>query len=197
MTTTSISKICLADGCLETATRQGRCENHYRQYRRSDAFQSVQNKGEGTTPQERFWNRVAIGKPDECWNWQAGTNTFGYGVIRLNGRHIKTHRAAWFFTYGVMPTLYILHSCDNPTCVNPNHLREGTYQDNSDDKRLRGRSALGEQVRRGHLVTDDIRSIRNEYQPRTVTQASLAQKYGVCRRTIADILHRKTWKHVP
>lgn len=197
MTTKSVSKICLVDDCGAIATRQQRCDTHYRQYRRSENFVGVHNRGTGNTTAERFWSRVNIGSADECWEWQGSRNKFGYGTVNIQNLASKAHRAAWFFTYGRLPALCILHSCDNPACCNPAHLREGTHQDNSDDKRIRGRQAYGEQVKRGHLTNINILAIRSAYRLRNATQIALASQYQVCRQTIADIVHRKTWRHIP
>ncbi len=193
MTAKSISKICSVDGCGRRSVKRGYCETDYHRFRKTPEFRPLHNRGIGLNPEERFWSRVRI-TPDvtQCWEWQGHTN-HGYGVVRVNGRHTKTHRAAWLYTYGEMPKLYILHSCDNRACVNPNHLREGTYQDNSDDKVARNRQALGEATNRGHLTENDIRAIRaNTFSE---TQVALAARFQVCRRTISDIQTRKTWRH--
>lgn len=95
----------------------------------------------------RFWAKVKIGQEDECWEWQGGTSS-GYGMttVRRNGRSVPTqaHRAAFVLTKGEIPAGYVvMHSCDNPPCVNPAHLRTGTYAENTRDCINKGRDRIG------------------------------------------------------
>ena len=86
---------------------------------------------------ERFWSKV--NKTDVCWYWTAYRDDKGYGTFGLNGKLQKAHRVAYELTYGAIPDgAHILHSCDNPPCVNPAHLRAGTRSDNMRDKVARG-----------------------------------------------------------
>jgi len=87
----------------------------------------------------RFWSKVSKGKSQDCWNWQASKGVLGYGQFAINGKPIGAHRAAWALTHGRYPTLHICHSCDNPSCVNPDHLWEGTASENHMDRVAKGR----------------------------------------------------------
>lgn len=90
---------------------------------------------------ERFWEKVRIG--DGCWIW-AGAQSAGYGNIRVLWSGVwkttKATRVMWFLTHGEWPTQFMLHSCDNPICVNPDHLSEGTGSDNKQQEITRGRN---------------------------------------------------------
>jgi hypothetical protein len=87
---------------------------------------------------ERFWSKVAKG--DECWVWTAYLDERGYGRVGFNGKVQYAHRVAYQLEVGPIPEgAHILHSCDNPPCVNPAHLRAGTRSDNMRDKVARGR----------------------------------------------------------
>lgn len=91
--------------------------------------------------EERFWSKVQ--KSPECWIWMASTTSFGHGVFFINGRQDLAHRAAYTLCVGSIPgDLHVLHHCDNPRCVRPDHLFLGTHQDNMRDMRDKGRSGV-------------------------------------------------------
>lgn len=99
-----------------------------------------------TTPiEDRFWSQVSQGDVQECWEWQSCLNPNGYGRIGhggRGGRKCAAHRVSWEIHYGAIPdSLWVLHKCDNPACVNPNHLFLGSHQDNMDDMIAKGRAA--------------------------------------------------------
>lgn len=86
-----------------------------------------------------FWNRVK--GTGHCWLWTGCRNDDGYGVVRFNGGMCKAHVVAWFLTNGLIPDgLDVLHECDNPPCVNPDHLFLGTNADNCRDRQAKGRT---------------------------------------------------------
>lgn len=89
---------------------------------------------------ERFWSKVD--KSSECWEWQAEKNQHGYGGFYFLGKKQKAHRVSWQLTYGDIPDgQLVLHTCDNPSCVNPLHLWLGTQDDNMKDCAAKGRTA--------------------------------------------------------
>ena len=92
-----------------------------------------------------FWSRVAIGNPNECWPWVAGRQSHGYGRFSIApGVQESSHRIALALSLAGGPDdAHALHSCDNPPCCNPAHLRWGTPADNSIDKMTRGRAKPG------------------------------------------------------
>lgn len=88
----------------------------------------------------RFWKFVLKGDVDSCWNWRGWTNRQGYANFKVNGVTHKAHRVSYELTNGPIPTgLLVCHQCDNPSCMNPNHLFVGTHQDNATDKMNKGR----------------------------------------------------------
>lgn len=95
----------------------------------------------------RFWSHVDKRGPDECWPWLGG-NTDGYGYIRRGPDKLRVTRLSWEIANGrAFPEgLVACHSCDNPPCVNPNHIWAGTYSDNMRDMVAKGRHVSARQT---------------------------------------------------
>ena len=111
----------------------------------------------GDSP-ETFWARVDKG--GECWEWQGARVGGGYGTTRREGRMWLTHRLSYFLSHGSLPKeACVLHRCDNPPCVRPEHLSLGTYLDNERDKIAKGRkrnqNTLKTHCVRGHEFTPE------------------------------------------
>ena len=144
--------------------------------------------------QKRFWNKV--NKTNECWIWNACKNKQGYGIFGLCGSHIKAHRAAYFLSNNYINDDVVMHICDNPSCVNPKHLRLGTQQENIKDMNLKGRQRsipkYGEDNPRSILTNEKVLLIREEKG----TCKTISKKYGVSLMTISRIKTRKLWKHL-
>ena len=106
------------------------------------------------TAEERFWSYV--NKGDGCWEWTASRSGKGYGVffhLGFSGRRTSAHRFSWELHNGPVPAgLHVLHHCDNPSCVRPDHLWLGTQSDNSKDMWNKGRGSLLRKVRKTHCI---------------------------------------------
>ena len=95
----------------------------------------------GVTPESRFWAKVK--KTDGCWERGGANNGCGYSLIEVAGRRTYAHRYAWEISNGPIPKgLFVLHKCDNPPCVRPDHLRIGTHTENMIDCGAKGRNKL-------------------------------------------------------
>ena len=157
------------------------------------------------TSEERFWSRVAIAGPDECWDWTAGLRNHGYGRFCLRGRNHAASRVAWEFAFGHPGDLLVCHACDRPICCNPAHLFLGTSGDNLRDARDKGRlhagraaSALkvrGESHGRAKLTESLVAQIRLRVSAGETAKA-MAQEFGVSRSLTGQIVRREIWKHV-
>lgn len=157
------------------------------------------------TVEERFWRNVVHGRG--CWTYEnVGGN--GYGKLLVNGKHTRAHRLAWKLTNGVIPTdMLVCHSCDNPSCVRPDHLFLGTNADNSADMNAKGRTARGERCAprnpaRGErdanavLTAAKVRRIRLLYATGRISQQKIADSFGVNQTCISAVVRRFTWAHV-
>ena len=150
----------------------------------------------------RFWENVDRKGPDDCWLWTGQTlrpNPCGmiYGSFSFyDGKTInyRAHRFSWMLHNGRIPDgLLVMHSCDVPLCVNPNHLSVGTTRDNEDDKVAKGRSRKGTQVV-GHKLNDEkVMLIRQSPESDT----ALAERFGVHPTTIRNARIGKKWGHLP
>lgn len=164
----------------------------------------------------RFWTKIHIAGPNECWLWHQRTDKKGYGSYAISRypkvRLLIASRVAYALHYGVDPLeLDVLHTCDNPPCCNPAHLFPGTNQNNIEDRISKGRSATGDKhwshkkpelVSKGEshgmssLSEYQAREILSRYDGKRGSIRRLAQEYGVCAATVGYLVSRKTWKHL-
>jgi hypothetical protein len=164
---------------------------------------------------DRFW--LYVDKSGECWNWMSAKTHKGYGIITIRcepqylaGRasaSVSAHRVAYQLHYGPFdPALHVLHRCDNPSCVRPDHLFLGTDKDNAVDKVQKGRHRYGPETTsmsdrcRGekhgltHFTWPQVREIRQRYADGATSHGRLAREYGVAASTIRNIIKGNTWK---
>ena len=144
----------------------------------------------------RFWEKVRVSTG--CWLWGASRDTKGYGSIGLFGRGTlaRASRVAWLLSNGPIPAgQHVLHSCDNPPCVNPDHLFLGTNLDNAADMLAKGREAhlSGERNGRARLTRGQVAEIRHARAVGAGYRA-LAEQYGVSEGTIWWILSGRHWQ---
>ena len=133
-----------------------------------------------------------------CWLWIRSTFRNGYGQVTREGNNWRAHRLAWTLWRGQIPDgLCVLHKCDTPSCINPEHLFLGTHQDNNDDMRAKGRARppLGAGHGSAKLSDSDIRDIRRRYSAGT-SNTVLAAEYGVCYQHIWKIAKGDAWGHL-
>ena len=147
----------------------------------------------------RFLKHVTIGRVNACWEWQGKCDR--YGIFTWEDEHIHlAHIAAYRLFIGHIPKkhgrrLYVCHSCDNPVCVNPNHLWLGTQKDNVHDMMNKGRKASlqGERNSNAKLTVEDIHKIKRLYRKGKYSNNAIGRRFGVTGANIGLIVKGNTW----
>lgn len=156
-----------------------------------------------TTPIiERFMKHVR--KEDQCWIWTGNKHDYGYGIFRVYDNNLKpipefAHRVSLKIFKGIeLGNLHACHKCDNPSCVNPEHLFAGTHKDNMTDMAKKNRGIKeapwvhGEKHPNSKLTADQVIAIKKD----TRKPNAIAVDYGVSDTLIRNILQGKTWAHL-
>lgn len=144
---------------------------------------------------DRFETKFLPEPMSGCWLWEASLRPNGYGRFGMGGAGNTeyAHRASWRLYRGEIPTgMCVLHRCDNPACVNPDHLFLGTQGDNSQDKWAKGRGVKGEKASWSKLTEEDVRAIRADKR----SLAQVAADFDISFQNVGLIKQRKTWAHV-
>ena len=141
---------------------------------------------------ERFEQKFE--KTEGCWEWHAGRNGNGYGAMYIGQKKVFAHRLSYELYIGRIPdNLCVLHKCDNPGCVNPEHLFLGTRKDNMVDKVSKDRQARGEKAGNVKLNSEKVVKVREMYSYGYLQQ-EIADSFGITNQTVSAICAKKTWK---
>jgi len=147
----------------------------------------------------RFWRFVD--KSGDCWLWTRSCNKRGYGQFKAPDKIKLAHRVSWEISNGPIPEGHgVLHHCDNPPCVRPDHLFLGTDKDNVRDAIEKGRFVylpvkFGEQHPGAKLTEEVVLQMRSLREIGWTYQA-IADRYGLIKETAMCAIKRKTWKHI-
>lgn len=149
--------------------------------------------------QSAFWANVRVG--GECWEWTGRRDPHGYGITRVPWTRSpqRAHRISAVIYFGWEPDcLLVCHRCDNPSCVNPDHLFLGSAADNALDRasKDRGHRPKGEGNGQSKLTDDLVRQIRQVAETGTVSQSELARRINVHQSLISKVVRGHIWTHV-
>ena len=191
--------VCCIKECDLPALTLGLCNKHWRRNKKFGSPVAVTSHSglfRGLSSEERFAKSVT--KTEGCWIWKASKDKNGYGIFRGMIGHTaftRAHRYSYALHSGdLLVGMQALHTCDNPSCVNPEHLFAGTNADNMRDKANKGRSKprVGNLNGKAILTEPQVRRILKDPRPYT----EIATQYNVAPSTIGSIKQRVSWRHL-
>lgn len=187
-----MARSCSVEGCDRPLKALGLCSMHYRRQKRHGA--PTGGRAPNGTKLDWLLEHASY-DGGECLKWPFRSAGRGYGLLRYERTTSPASRVMCFLVHGEPPDKrdHAAHSCGNGDegCVNPRHLRWASCSSNHADKVLHGTDMRGEKHHNVRLSEADVRCIRTLIVSKS--QRSIATEYGVSRRTVCDILERKTW----
>ncbi len=196
----SVWVVCCIKGCEKPVEALGLCVNHWRRNRKYGspvAYKSHSGLYRGMSAEDRF--NAQVKKTSGCWIWAGCTDKHGYGSFRGEVAGVKfnyAHRYSYALHTGdLLVGLQACHKCDNPRCVNPDHLFAGTAKENTQDMLSKGRHTgpIGTKNGKSILTTEQVQLILSDTRP----YAKIAADYGVAASTIGSLKQRVSWKSIP
>ncbi len=191
--------VCCIKGCDIKAYGLGMCRAHWeraKKYGTPVGHPTMAARVYRKSSPERFWDRVR--KTEACWIWEGGKDKDGYGMFHgtVHGMHItRAHRWSYATVRGpIPPNTLVCHTCDNPPCVNPDHLFLGSNAVNMADRKTKGHYATLLGAARPNALLDDEKagSILKDPRPYLL----IAKDYGISTSTVESVKIRRTWRHV-
>lgn len=138
----------------------------------------------------RFWSKVDIKAPDECWIWKGAISGKRYGAVKINYIDLRAHRVSFFIAHGSFDdSLLVCHKCDVTKCVNPAHLFLGNNTVNVRDMASKARGKT-----KARMTIETADEIRRVYAAGGITQQKVADKFGISIAMVCFIINRKFWK---
>ena len=188
-------EVCSNPGCRNKVYVRGLCNSHYKYFLKTGRLEVRQPKN--LPLEERLNQRSKVNAETGCIEWTGSKNSADYGMIGVRGRKlVLTHRLAWELKNGEIPSgMYICHKCDNPPCMNTDHLFLGAPKDNSIDRNIKGRQAShkGRLNGRAKLTEDQVMEIRSDSRG----HRKIAIDYKISAAVVLSIRHGRSWAHLP
>jgi hypothetical protein len=145
----------------------------------------------GKTLKESFDAKYVPDPNSGCWLWVGCYDKNGYGLIQSNRKLKKAHRVSYEFSSGEELPSYVMvcHKCDNPSCVNPDHLWVGSNSENQIDAAMKGRHAHQK------LSSEDVLDIRKRYEAGEMP-TKIAKMYDIACSYVRNLATRRKWSHI-
>lgn len=194
--------MCAIDGCNRAVSSRGWCKRHYEIWRRHGnperQVRTYNGRGRNGEPLADRLNRKSRDTETGCREWTGWCDDGGYGRVAVDRRMRAAHIAAWEIANGrtVPNGMVVRHTCDNPPCINPEHLILGTQQQNVADMHDRGRcDRSGERNNSAKLTAESVQAIRAKHAV-GVRINDLSREYGISTSQVKNIINRKQWRKV-
>lgn len=150
----------------------------------------------------RFWAKVTVAGEDQCWLWAGATEMSGYGYMwivnnKSESLAVKAHRLSFYYQHGdAVDDVCVLHRCDNPPCVNPNHLFPGTRADNNRDRMNKGRNRQqgGSANSNARLDIEQVIEIK-ALVASGISQTKVGERFGIKQAQVSRIVRGVSWKN--
>lgn len=184
---------CGVAGCDRVYYAKGMCRLHWERVRINGTTERA-TIDPSMPPAERLAQLSR--REGDCIVYTGHLNRNGYGQITVQGKGMTAHRLAYETHCGPLtPGAVVCHTCDNPPCINPDHLYAGTHADNGRDKRVRRRSTFGERNAAHRLTEQQVLDIDRRIREGEA-QRDLATEYGVGQSTVSRIKRRESWAYL-
>lgn len=185
--------VCAVDGCDRKYYAKLHCRLHWERLYMNGTTERA-HIAPGTPAGERL-ERLSE-RVGECIEFTGYRDKNGYGSLTIDGVYVRAHRLAFEIAHGEVPEgLFVRHKCDNPPCINPDHLESGTPADNMRDKAERVRAAKGTDNAAAKLTDADVRRIR-ALRSAGWTYGELSALFDVGNSTVGRVVRGSHWKHV-
>lgn len=185
---------CSVEGCEKPVNGRGLCASHYHHAKVQGELPDIVK----LTPEEKFLSMHEVCPETGCWNWVKGTDTCGYGIFYPYGAaapKIRAHRYSYMIHKGPIPEgLYVCHTCDNPGCVNPDHLWLGTHTENMRDKERKGRGH--DRSGSSNVKAKITEEIALEIYNAEGTNKEIGARFGLDHQLVYRIRTKRMWKHI-
>tara|TARA_R110002012_G_scaffold29220_4_gene90551 strand:- start:1272 stop:1832 length:561 start_codon:yes stop_codon:yes gene_type:complete len=183
--------ICSIEKCTKESVGRGWCHKHYKRWQNyGDPNKVVNKRIHGMTLKDRILDTISIDDDTGCWNWAGSVSCHGRGRLKVKRKTTIASRASYEAFKGEIPKgFYVCHHCDNPLCVNPDHLFAGSAKDNIIDACKKGRHPKHEKHNKAKLNAKKVEDIRK----REMAAKDYAKKYNVHSTTIYNVWANKTW----
>jgi len=190
---------CVYPDCGKEVASWGYCQKHYKRTKKYGSPHPRKNSQEPLGI--RFWAFVEKKEIDECWPWGGNLQPNGYGRFSIGKKQEGSdgaHRVSWRLAnkQDIPKGMHIMHKCDNPSCVNPNHLTIGTAKENTQDMIRKGRkktvAPLGTENGKSLLDAEKVLLIRSS----NLNHAALGRQLGVSPNCVRGVRIGRTWSHI-